>query len=220
LDETWRWRYDVADQYHGRYWNQISNWVMEPPYAVHDRFVSIDTGGFTYQKGEKAELQVRLRDEQGLPMLEATAEAVLYSDDNADDIVTTVPLSADGNAGGVFRGSTDKLDAGVYKVGVRATGFRNEQLTARAEFVVMGDPTGEMDVLFCDEELLRQIASLSGGEYLREEDAASLPARLAPFSKGHIEQRETMLWRSWWWFVPLVALFTTEWLVRRKAGLI
>jgi hypothetical protein len=220
LDESWRWRYEVADQYHGKYWNQVANWVMEPPYAVHDRFVSIDTGGFTYQKGEKAELQVRLRDEQGLPVLEATAEAVLVADDKPGEIVTTIPLTADANAGGVFRGSTDKLNAGVYQVAVRATGFRSEQLTARAKFVVLGDPSGEMNALSCDEELLRQVASLSGGEYLREEDAATLPARLAPFSKGHIEQRELVLWRSWYWFTPLVALFTTEWLVRRKAGLI
>ena len=140
FDESWRWRYEVADFYHQRFWNQIANFIMEPPYAVHDRFVSIDTGGFTYQKNQSAQIRVRLRDEHGQPVIEARAEAVLYRD---DEIVATVPLESDDNASGVFRGTTEPLDSGIYNVGVRALGFADEQLSVRAAFAVDGEPTGE-----------------------------------------------------------------------------
>jgi len=216
-DESWRWRYEVADQFHSRFWNQIAGWIMEPPYAVHDKFVSIDTGGFTYEKGESADLRVRLRNEQGDPVLQATAEAIIYQD---GEVVATLPLKADDNDGGIFRATTDKLAEGTYEVGVRATGFAEEQLKARAAFAVLGDPRGEMNVLHCDEDLLRQVAHHSGGQYLREEEIGSLPELLAPLSDGHIEDRETVLWRSWFWFMPLMGLFTAEWIIRKKAGLI
>jgi len=215
-DESWRWRYEVADQFHSRFWNQVAGWIMEPPYAVHDKFVSIDTGGFTYEKGESADLRVRLRNEQGDPVLQATAEAVIYQD---GEVVATLPLKADDNAGGIFRATTDKLADGTYEVAVRATGFNDDQLKARAAFAVLGDPRGEMNVLHCDEDLLRQVAHHSGGKYLREEEIGLLPELLAPLSDGHIEDRETVLWRSWFWFVPLMGLFTAEWIIRKKAGL-
>lgn len=215
-DESWRWRYEVADRYHSRFWNQIANHVMEPPYAVHDKYVSIDTGGFTYEKGKSAQIRVRLRDERGQPVIDANTEALLYKD---DELVATVPLTPDQNAGGVFRGDTASLKPGTYELGVKASGFTDDQLKARAAFAVLGEAAGEMNVLYCDEELLQQMARESGGEYVREEDIALLPAKLEPLSDQRDENRELLLWRTWWWFVPIVALFTCEWVARKKAGL-
>jgi len=39
-------------------------------------------------------------------------------------------------------------------------------------------------------------------------------------SKGRIEESETILWQSWWWFVPIVGLLTIEWILRKRSGLI
>ena len=32
FDESWRWRYEVADLYHQRFWNQLKTRVMERPF--------------------------------------------------------------------------------------------------------------------------------------------------------------------------------------------
>ena len=32
-DQTWRWRYKVADRFHARFWNQLLAAVMQPPYS-------------------------------------------------------------------------------------------------------------------------------------------------------------------------------------------
>ncbi|MEI8064388.1 MAG: hypothetical protein WCH84_10025, partial [Verrucomicrobiota bacterium] len=67
---------------------------------------------------------------------------------------------------------------------------------------------------------LQQMARASGGEYYREEDATKLINSLDPLSKGRIEESETILWQSWYWFVPVIALLTTEWILRKRTGLI
>ena len=54
FDGTWRWRFEVGDKYHQRYWNQLASWIMEKPFAVRDDFVAIDPGASAYQPGESA----------------------------------------------------------------------------------------------------------------------------------------------------------------------
>ena len=39
-------------------------------------------------------------------------------------------------------------------------------------------------------------------------------------TKGRIVVTETELWRSYWWFAPIMLLLTTEWLLRKRALLV
>ena len=82
FDETWRWRFEVADRYHERFWKQISEWIMEKPFAVSDRFVQLDVGQSTYQPGEGASIRVRVRDVQGQPNPTAKVSALLSATAN------------------------------------------------------------------------------------------------------------------------------------------
>ncbi|MCG8651561.1 MAG: hypothetical protein MI861_17095, partial [Pirellulales bacterium] len=216
FEDSWRWRYEVADEFHQRYWNQLVTFIMESPYSIHDRLVSIDTGGLVYQPGETANLKVRLRDRRGQPVIDAKAEAILYLEEAA---VAAIPLTNDGSPAGLLRATTPPLESGHYQVGVRARGYDPSELSIRAEFAVTGDAFGELNSLHCNEKLLEQMAEASGGQYLREEDVGQLIDLLAPQADGKDEVTEITLWRSWYWFVPLVGLFTVEWLLRKRMGL-
>jgi hypothetical protein len=68
FDGTWRWRFEVGDKYHQRYWNQIASWIMEKPFAVQDDFVAIDPGASAYRPGDSAALRIRVRDKEGKPL--------------------------------------------------------------------------------------------------------------------------------------------------------
>jgi len=68
--------------------------------------------------------------------------------------------------------------------------------------------------------LLRQIAKESGGQYYREEDMRRIIDVLGPASNRREEIRETQLWESYWWFVPIMLLLTAEWILRRVKGLV
>jgi len=219
-DETWRWRYDVADKYHDPFWHQIAAAIMEPPYAVRDKNVALDAGTVNYLAGDTAELRVRLRDDRGRAVTKGHPAALLFRDGQR---VATITLSADDNTGGAFRGKTGPLAPGSYEVRVDARGLVPQIGDLRAEFHVQsrgGDAAREMANLNCNEELLQQMARASGGEHWREEDGARLVEKLEPMSKGRIEESETILWQSWWWFVPIIALLTVEWFLRKRSGLI
>lgn len=220
LDESWRWRYNVADQWQEPFWHQMANAIMEPPYAVRDKHLALDVGAVNYHAGDAAEIRVRLSDEQGRVVSRGSPVAVLYRD---GEKISTLSLSADENEGGLFRGKTSPLTHGRYEVAVDARGAVPETSLPRVEFHVVGkggDTSREMGELSCNEELLQQMARASAGEYYREEDAARLVEKLEPLSKGRVEESETILWQSWWWFVPVIGLLTVEWILRKRVGLI
>ncbi len=217
FDESWRWRYEVADQHHVRYWNQIASWIAELPFAVRDKFVSLDAGAITYRPGDTADLRVRLRDGEGRPVTNATVDAVLYRDGQK---TATIRLLADDNAGGLFRGKTAALEPGNYTVGIESAAIPSNELKARTEFKVEPRETGELVQLSVNEDLLRQMSAVSGGRYLREEQMPRLAELLAPMSQGRVIESDTVLWQSFWWFAPVVLLLTAEWIVRKRIGML
>lgn len=217
-DETWRWRYEVADKYHDPFWQQMAAALMEPPFAVRNQHVALDAGALNYSAGDTAELRVRLRDERGRAVTQGRPVALLSRDGQR---VATIPLVAEG-ASGTFRGKTAPLTPGAYEVRVDTRGLVPAAPELRTEFYVAGrgEAGREMAELNCNEQLLQQMAHASGGEYCREEDARRLVETLEPMSKGRIEESDTILWQSWWWFVPIIALLTVEWFLRKRSGLI
>jgi hypothetical protein len=217
FDESWRWRQHVGDRYHQKFWNQVSRWVMEPPYAVSDRHVSLDSGAPVYSLDDPAQIRVRVRDSQGRPLLRANPEALIYRDGKK---VATVPLKGDNVPNGVYRGRSPTLPGGNYEVRVHVPGLPEKEMKARTQFTVLAATNGEMGQLHCDEEMLRRIAFNSGGAYYREEDMDGLVERLQPLSAGKIVITETSLWNSYWWFVPVVLLLGLEWALRKRAGLL
>jgi len=216
IDETWRWRYEVGDLYHGRFWNQIGKWVGEAPFSVQDQFAKLDAGDATYAPGDRAMIRARLRDRNGKPLMKADAQAVLYRDGRP---VASVPLVSGESKGGVFRGQSPKLEPGEYEVGLKVAGFDDADMKARARFTVEEPVSVEKRDLRMDETLLQNMASRAGGRYYREEQVDQLIDALKPKTQDKMQVTELVLWRSYWWFVPILALLTAEWIIRKRAGL-
>ncbi len=217
FDDSWRWRYEVGDQHHVRYWNQIANYMAELPFAVRDRLISLDAGALVYRPGDSADLRVRVRDGQGRPVTNAAVDAVLYRDGRR---VATIRLSPEENAGGLLRGRTAALEPGSYEVAVESAAIAERDAKARTSFKVEPLETGELTQLSLNEELLRQMSAITGGEYLREENIDRLIELLAPMSQGRVVESDTVLWQSYWWFIPIVLLLTIEWIIRKRVGML
>jgi hypothetical protein len=145
------------------------------------------------------------------------AEALIYRDGKK---VATVKLAGDENAAGLFQGQVGALPGGSYEVRVRAEGAPEPDGALKTEFKVQPREAGELAVLNANEDLLKQVAAQSGGEYFREEDAAELVSRLELLSRERVFESDTALWQSWWWFAPLVALLTLEWILRKWTGML
>lgn len=216
-DETWRWRYKAADEWHQRVWNQLAKYVMPRPFAVSDEFVSVDTGAVSYDFGDAVDVRVRLMGLDGRPATNATADALLWKDDR---LVSTITLNPDPDVPGIYRGKTGGLVQGDYQVSVRASGYSESALKARGQFVVQAPDSGEMSTTSANESLLQQMADASSGRFLREEEMGKLPDLLSPLSNGRVVESTTLLWQSYWWFAAIVILLTIEWILRKRAGLL
>lgn len=218
-EDLWRWRFKVADQYHEPFWRQMANAIMEAPYAAHDRHVELDAGAGDNVAGRPVSIRVRLRNDEGRIVSDGVPVAMLYRDGAK---IASIPLAVGDNKDGIFRGRTAPLEPGDYELRVDAQGLVTQDADMRMALHVRdrNDAAAETANLGCNEELLQQVARASGGEYYREEDAANLLGKLEPLSKGRVEESETVLWQSWWWFIPVIGLLTIEWLLRKRAGLI
>lgn len=216
-DETWRWRYKVGDEFHQRFWNQISRWVMRTPYTVQNDYISLDAGKMNYRQGQDIEIRCRLRDADGGPLLSSNVEAILSSPDRAD---TVVSMDADPVLPGVYRGLVTALTDGEYSVRVSTTGLPKEAMQISTRFVVQASESIEMQETSINAPVLRKTAEISGGRYIPENQMDTLVDVLKPLSQGRIVQNELSLWQSYWWFLPIVSVLSIEWWLRKKAGLL
>ncbi|QDS94114.1 hypothetical protein FF011L_28920 [Roseimaritima multifibrata] len=217
FDESWRWRYRTADLWHQRLWNQFAELVMPPPYAASDEYVSIDSGKVRYESNDSVPLRVRLNGLDGAPMTNANVDALIWKD---NQLTTTVNLKPDPDVPGVYRAISHALSPGAYEVSVQASGFSQSALQARSEFVVMDQISAEQNTTSANERLLQQLATESGGLFLREEEIGQLPDRLLPFSQGRVIESDHLIWQSYWWFFAILSMITIEWILRKRVGLL
>lgn len=216
-DETWRWRYKVADQVHQRFWNQIARWIMRTPYVVEGEFVSLDAGRMTYSPEQEIEIRCRLKKDDLTPLKDADVEAIIR---RGNETVLVINLTADKEVSGVYRGTAANLASGNYTVSLTASGVPREALAAETRFVIAEQPSIELDEQTCDLESLRRVAELTGGELIPENEIPTLIDRLKPLSQGRIVQSETLLSQSYLWFFPVIACLSIEWWIRKRVGLI
>ena len=72
----------------------------------------------------------------------------------------------------------------------------------------------------CIRDSLQEVAKLSGGTYLREEQIGRLNDLLKPISSGKLVTKEIALWQSYWWFFPIVLILGLELYLRKRAGML
>jgi hypothetical protein len=111
-------------------------------------------------------------------------------------------------------------DPGDYELGIENAAIQSHDAKARTQFKVAPCETGELTLLNLNEDLLRQMSSASSGQYLREEHIDKLAALLASMSQGKVIESDAVLWQYWSWFIPIVALLTIEWIVRKRVALL
>ncbi len=216
-DETWRWRYKVADRFHARFWNQLLAAVMQPPYSAADDYVAIGTDKIEYGPGASAIVRARLQDAGGKPVGDATVDAMIIAD---NQVVATVPLAIDDPARGTYQGTTGPLEPGAYSVRIRASGFDAEALQATTPIWVGPGDSAEWNRISLDKNSLTQIADSGGGVYFHESSASQILDRLRPLSSGTIVESDVLVWQSFYWFWAVILLLGLEWWFRKRAGLV
>ena len=113
------------------------------------------------------------------------------------------------------------VPAGVYALKAKTQVEQGGKPFAAEAVVRVEDWNAEAQNLYTDPAVLRRVSSLSGGRAVPLDAAEDLAKSLADTMPPAIRQSFTRyqnLRSAWWYFLILVILASTEWLLRRLGG--
>jgi len=217
VDETWRWRAKPGAEYHRRMWGQAVTFLSMAHLLGETNRVQIETDRAEYAVGDKAKIVARVLDEGYNPLAAESVKAVVERGGLERYEVTLAAQreGKDAGARGVFQGEFSPPAEGQYRVTIQG-----EEDEAEHEFAVTV-PQIEFDDPGMREELLKQIASSSGGEFVTLDRLDELAEKLRT-KKHDLEPRreERSLWNAPGLMVLVTLVFGAEWLLRKRSDLL
>jgi hypothetical protein len=102
------------------------------------------------------------------------------------------------------------------------------ELTAYEDFTQVDSTSLDIQILhdpfeqqnpFPNHDLLRDVATSSGGKMLKSAEDLAGVLRRVPVNVGPPIEKRSPLWSNWWIIGLLLCLFTAEWCSRRSMGL-
>ena len=216
VHDTWLWQMhsdiSLEDQTHERFWQQVLRWLVQ---EVPEPLEVVATEA-RVAPSQPVELVARVMSEEYLPVNDARVTARITDPFGAEqELELTWNLDRDGEYRGSFLPALD----GPYEVEVDA--LDGERLLV--------SPSLRVQAGVLDEELrsgsmrgnlLRRVASETGGQFYTMDALSGLPEALRYTDRGTVVQEERDLWDLPVFFFLLIGLLLLEWVVRRRRGLV
>ncbi|HEY6950773.1 MAG TPA: vWA domain-containing protein [Bacteroidota bacterium] len=215
----WRWKMfgDPANGTENLLDEFLSNTVRWLTTHEDDRQFRVQPVKTAFGGQEPIEFAGQLYDQSYKPVDNAVVQVTVARGKESSDIL----LNAIGN--GRYDGSLDRLEEGDYSFS--ATAQQNGKTIAedKGTFSVGGLNVEYLDTRM-NKPLLEQIAASTGGKYYDTDALASLPndlGSLPNFKKRDlVHSREIELWNFKWALALIVVLFSLEWFLRKRSGMI
>jgi hypothetical protein len=215
-EETWRWRYNVEDQYFARLWGQMVYQMGLPHLLGHANRVEFALQHGEAQLDRPGHVYVRLFDAQYLPVKEDRMPAVLTQLDGKQPSKKAREVSLEAvdplRRPGEYRVLLPNDVAGRFELKL----IKPEP--ASFEYRVVLPPRHELQPAPLAEESLRLAANLSGGRYYREEDLHQMVSSIVPRTAPFTQRQEVLLWHPLTMLL-FVSLLTAEWVLRKFSHL-
>ena len=214
FNETWRLRRQYGEKYYRQFWSQlIYRLGMNHALGFDKRFV-VRLDQEQYRAADKVTLAVEAYDQNYEPL----------ADDNLPDRGLIAELSVPSAAGPqvqkfvipMLRKGLFETRFGVYAVG--NYGLRiTDPITGKVDeqrFDVTG-LSAERREATRNEKLQHALAEATGGKSYDLTTVSRLPGEIRPAPVSDHQSRHVPLWTTPVWFLAVVALMLTEWLVRK-----
>lgn len=214
-DETHRWRFRLGDLYFGRYWVQTIRYLCRSKLLGASRTAELTTDRQEYVRGEPVRLRVRFLDDRQAPPQDDGVTVVVEHQGGQRKSATLRRAAA---KRGIFEGVVSNLLDGEYRVWM-ATPATDGKPPA-AQFSIAAPP-GELARLQMDGREIVQAAKISSGRSYNFVTASNL---LSDLPRGRQVRIESMppepIWNAPILAAAFVALLGSEWLLRKRWGLI
>ena len=211
-ENTWRWRKNTGDLYHTRFWGQTVQRMAGRRLATGSRRSELRSDRAVAKEGENFTVFARLLDENFMPREDEIIEATLIKNKTSTEDSRKITLRAVPGSPGYYRTEFSAENPGRYRLAISDDESSGIDLNVRGA-------DREFSKTAIDEKTLKEIADITKGSYLREENLNDLPtiAKIEP-SKIRIS-REANLWSSPLYLILLLIPITIEWFMRKFAEL-
>ena len=211
FDETWRWRFNEADKFFGRYWSQAI-YVTGVPRTLGTKLTQLSLDTPDPQLGKLGQLYARLFNPDLKPLsadeVEATVERLDVGPDDKDRTARLRLRKLPGQDGDYV------APVPFNQVGRFALKVDTGSEPATLEYRVTLPPDHELAPGGMAGEELRSLAEATGGKFYREEDLHTLPASVKPKTTPFTHKDEVLLWNRWA-LLWVVGLLSAEWFLRK-----
>jgi uncharacterized membrane protein len=211
---TWRWQMSqpLDDQTHEQFWQQLLRWLVTD---TPGRVVSSVPRQMLFDDG-RVSITADVRDKNFLPAADAKVEAHILG---PGGLAAQVELRPDANSPGTFHADWNADKPGSYLAEVVATRGTEEVGRDVLNFARM-DGIAENFHTEQNRDLLEKLSAQTGGRYWKPQELSRLPAEIS-YSDAGITVRDTKdLWNMPAVFLLIVLLRCSEWLLRRKWGVV
>ncbi|HTQ53290.1 MAG TPA: glutamine amidotransferase [Bryobacteraceae bacterium] len=211
---SWRWRMwqDHTDTTHATFWQQLMrHLVSDSPGRV-----SASTARTVLADETRVTLRAEVRDKAYKPVPNAVVEAHIVGPDGKPAAIelTPVPLQE-----GAYSAEWNAEKPGTYVAEIVA-GRDKDELGRDVALFRREDGVAENFHTSQNRELLEKLASETGGRYYRASDAGRLAGEIS-YSEAGITTRETKdLWDMPAVFLLALLLRGSEWVLRRRWGVV
>ncbi|HEY1241290.1 MAG TPA: glutamine amidotransferase [Bryobacteraceae bacterium] len=211
---SWRWKMWMPhdDKTHTTFWQQMFRYlVTDTPGQV-----TVTTPKTVLSDETRVPLRVEVRDKEYKPLSAARVQARFLSPDGSS---ATIELAPQPLQEGIYSGEWTAEKPGTYVseiiVGQEQQEIGRDTLAFRREDGVAENfHTGQ------NRELLQKLSDQTGGKYYTASDAAKLANEIS-YSEAGITSRETRdLWDMPILLLLAFAIRGSEWLLRRKWGVV
>lgn len=211
---SWRWRMQqpVGDTSEEMFWRQLLRYVVS---ATPSRVVA-STPNARLEDDGHIQLRAEVRDTNYIPASNAVVQANVIDPDGVSE---TVALRPEPLTQGVYSADWSAQKPGSYIAEITATRgtqkLGSDVLTFRRENGVAEYFHREQN-----RELLQKLSEETGGHYYKPSDVGRLPQEIS-YSEAGITAHETKdLWDMPAVFLAILILKGSEWLLRRRWGVV
>lgn len=213
-DETWRWRRQVGDVFFARYWVQAIRFLSRSK-LLGQRTAELTTDRRTYRRGESVRLRARFVDDRRAPVEDDGVTVIVEREGEQN---RRIKLSRTSAGRGVFEGVLSQPADGNYHAWIVTPTI--EGRAPAADFQVTAPP-GELAEVQVDSTALRKAAESTSGKFY---NIANVSRLLKDLPRGRQIPVETLprieLWNRWPLLLLFLGLLTSEWILRKRKGML
>jgi len=214
-DETWRWRWQTDDRFFARYWGQVVRRLGRGRLAAGQQGAQLAADRSLYEPGEPIQLQVRFRNPSQAP---AEDDQVIVQVQGSTGPSRQIAVQRRLGRRGIFTATVEGLAPGDYAALMVRPDLGGPTNMARFE---IRQPPRELAQVVVNQKGLSRAAEVSGGKSYKVATASRLAQDLpSPRHQTLEELPPRQLWNSHAIMGLFVAVLTSEWLLRRRYGML